>query len=272
MARHELATTCIWCKEPFVPGDKLRQKVFDHDHLTGKYRGPACQGCNNKLRQNRETLVVVFHNFRGYDSHALCLQGLSNKPQWELRPIAQNPEKYLALSAYLYFEESNKKRNNYFSIKFIDSCQLMNSSLATIASNLVKGNDYSLLKHATAMRTVFPRVSEADLTAKGIFPYTYVDSWERLEERGLPTKADFYDSLEDRVCISDEEYARARMMFEGFNCTTLFDYQLRYLELDFRLLADVFEHFRVLVKREDGMDAAHFMTVSQLSYASVLKW
>ena len=85
-----------------------------------------------------------------------------------------------------------------------------------------------------------------------------MDSWERLEENRLPTKADFYDSLEDRVCISDEEYARARAMFEAFECKTLFDYQLRYLELDCRLLADVFEQFRVLVKKEDGMDEVHF--------------
>ena len=43
------------------------------------------------------------------------------------------------------------------------------------------------------------------------------------------------------------------------------------MELDCRLLADVFEEFRRLTKEEDGLDAAHFITVSQLSYTSALK-
>jgi len=96
LKRHEEATNCIWCNCEFDPESKLQQKVFDHDHLTGKYRGPACQGCNNKLRQDRKKLIVAFHNFRGYDSHGLCLQGFSQKPGWTLRPIAQTSEKYIS--------------------------------------------------------------------------------------------------------------------------------------------------------------------------------
>ena len=68
-----------------------------------------------------------------------------------------------------------------------------------------------------------------------------------------------------------QEYQRACNMFHSFNCKTLADYQLRYLELDCRLLADVFEQFRRLTKEEDGFDAAHFITISQLSYASALR-
>src|SRR5438552_5055320 len=60
-------------------------------------------------------------------------------------------------------------------------------------------------------------------------------------------------------------------MFNAFNCKTLFDYQLRYLELDCRLLADIFEEFRRLTREEDGLDAAHYVTISQLSYSSALK-
>ena len=60
-------------------------------------------------------------------------------------------------------------------------------------------------------------------------------------------------------------------MFNAFGCKTLFDYQLKYLELDGRLLADVFEEFRRLTRKEDGFDAAHFTTISQLFYASALK-
>ena len=50
------------------------------------------------------------------------------------------------------------------------------------------------------------------------------------------------------------------------------DYQLRYLELDCRLLADVFEEFRRVTHQEDKMDPAHFVTISMLSYSAALKW
>ena len=60
-------------------------------------------------------------------------------------------------------------------------------------------------------------------------------------------------------------------MFTAFRCNTLFDYQLRYLELDCRLLADIFEEFRKLTREEDGLDAAQYITISQLSYSSALK-
>src|SRR5438552_8945330 len=50
IVKHDAATHCHWCKNIFDSTDNLRKKVFDHDHLTGEYRGAACQGCNNKLR------------------------------------------------------------------------------------------------------------------------------------------------------------------------------------------------------------------------------
>ena len=78
MARYNAVTKCYLCDNLFDHSE-LGRKVFDHDHLTGAYRGAACQGCNTKVRQNRNTLVVAIHNFRGYDAHCLCLQGLGEK-------------------------------------------------------------------------------------------------------------------------------------------------------------------------------------------------
>src|SRR3981189_3246919 len=63
MKRHDAATEYMWCHIVFEDGaDSLNRKVFDHCHLTGKYRGPTCQRCNNKLRQDRKVLIVAFHN------------------------------------------------------------------------------------------------------------------------------------------------------------------------------------------------------------------
>ena len=273
IALHNKATTCVWCKDLFDSDRK--KKMFDHDHVTGAYVGAACSLCNFKRKQDRNTLVVVFHNFRGYDSHALCLEGLSKMPNWDLRPIAQNPEKYIALMAYLNVEPdgSQRKRAATFRIRFIDSLQLMPSSLATLVNNLVgEKKDYSKLTHSNLLLFAYPNLQQEDIAAKGIFPYSYVSSWEKLQEKRLPPFEDFYDVLEEAVSITNDEYRRAKQMFEAFECKTLADYQMRYLELDCRLLADVFEEFRRVIMKEDQFDPLHFLTISMLSYSSALKW
>ena len=139
----------MWCHIVFEDGaDSLSHKVFDHCHLTGKYQGPACQRCNNKLRQDRKVLIA-FHNFRGYDSHGLCLQGFARKPNWMLRPIAQNSEKYLSLTASLKIDDGNK---NWMQVRFIDTLQIVNCSLSRLAKNLLEGSsNYKMLMHAIAL-------------------------------------------------------------------------------------------------------------------------
>src|SRR6266853_869384 len=186
LVAHEAATACCWCKKLFVSDDSLRRKVFDHDHLTGRYRGAACQGCNNKLRQDRSTLIVAFHNFRGYDSHAICIEGFANKPEWRISLIAQTSEKYMSVSAMLRFNSRKGKKTEWFKVKFIDSLQLLDCSLAVLAKNLITKSDYSLLKHIMAIKIQYPLLTEADIADKGIFPYSYVDSWEKLQETQLP--------------------------------------------------------------------------------------
>ena len=64
---------CHICEEE-IHGAKVR----DHCHLTGKYRGSACNSCNlnfttmskdGKTESKPEDLKIIFHNLRGYDGH-----------------------------------------------------------------------------------------------------------------------------------------------------------------------------------------------------------
>ena len=59
------AFECYSCHRPFN-----KDKVRDLDHLTGKDRGAAHDGCNLMLRRKYK-VPVLFHNFRGYDSHLI---------------------------------------------------------------------------------------------------------------------------------------------------------------------------------------------------------
>ena len=43
-------------------------KVKDHCHVTGKFRGAAHNKCNLKLRIPRK-LPIMFHNLQGYDRY-----------------------------------------------------------------------------------------------------------------------------------------------------------------------------------------------------------
>ena len=51
------------------------------------------------------------------------------------------------------------------------------------------------------------------LLRKGVYPYEYMDSWEKFDETSLPPKKDFYSELilED---ISDSDYEHAEKVFK----------------------------------------------------------
>ena len=58
------AQTCYICENLF-DGE---QKVRDHCHFTGEFRGAAHEQCNLKLRKIKD-IPVFFHNLQGYDGH-----------------------------------------------------------------------------------------------------------------------------------------------------------------------------------------------------------
>ena len=59
------AKVCHICEGEFYGSD---DKVRDHDHFTGKYRGAVQRSCNSLLRMPTH-IPVVFHNLAGYDAH-----------------------------------------------------------------------------------------------------------------------------------------------------------------------------------------------------------
>ena len=108
------------------------------------------------------------------------------------------------------------------------------------------------------------------LTRKGVYPYDYVSSLEKLSETQLPTKEKFYSRLNDED-ISEEDYQHAQNVWNTFGCQTMRDYHDLYLKSDVLLLADVFENFRKTCLKHYSLDPAHYYTSPGLAWDACLK-
>ena len=94
--RYKKETKCWICKGEFDDtadenGYKKNEKVRDHCHYTGRYRGAAHNSCNLKYRKPNFT-PVVFHNLSGYDGH-LFIKNLGFTAG-KIDCIPNNDEKY----------------------------------------------------------------------------------------------------------------------------------------------------------------------------------
>ena len=54
------------------------------------------------------------------------------------------------------------------------------------------------------------------LLRKGVFPYEYMDSWERFNETSLPDKEAFYSGL-NMEDITDFDYRHAKRIFKNLS-------------------------------------------------------
>ena len=85
------------------------------------------------------------------------------------------------------------------------------------------------------------------LKKKGIFPYEYLNNFDRFNETSLPGIENFYSRLSN-TNISDKDYNHAINVWNTFNTKTFGDYHDVYLKTDVLLLADIFENLRKLFK------------------------
>ena len=257
----KLEQKCHICEESYKDKDI---RVRDHCHITGKYRGSAHQDCNLKLRLNPEKIKipVIFHNLRGYDSHFI-MQNIGEiakkhthknskgrEIEMQINAIPNNMEKYMAFMLGDH-------------LVFLDSFQFMSSSLDKLVSNLLKED----LKYTSQ---AFKNKRLELMTRKGVYPYDYMDSFEKFNQKELPTKKDFYSILNDQH-ISDEDYQHAKKVWNAFKCKNMGKYHDLYLGSDVLLLADVFESFRKTCLQYYKLDPCHYFTSPGLSWDAMLK-
>ena len=252
--RFNKESECWICKEP-LNIDKVR----DHCHYTGRYRGAAHNRCNLKYRKPK-FIPVVFHNLSGYDSH-LFIKNLGFT-SGNIDCIPNNEERYISFTKNIKVGEYMDKKtgevkNINFKIRFIDSFKFMSTSLEALVNNLPEKSFYSLKREYGEDKLKI-------LKRKGVYPYEYMNSEERFNETKLPPKGAFYSRLSGEG-ITDEDYKHALNVWDVFNMKTFKDYHELYNE------TDVFENFRNICLENYKLDPAHYFTAPGLAWDACLK-
>ena len=199
--------------------------------------------------------------------------------------------------------------NISYNINFIDSFKFISSSLSNLADDLSKGlnsdkcpdckscPDYMIAKDDQLIFRCFDckknykkdfnkelmkrfaniyEFCNKDinkfilLLRKRVYPYEYMDSWERFDETSRPDKEAFYSSI-DMENITDANYRHAKRVFKNLNNKNLDEYHDLYVQSDTLLLADVFVNFRNKCIEIYEQDLAHFLSTLGLAWQGGLK-
>ena len=305
---HNRQKGCYICKKEFHNNDKKQQKVRDHCHYTGKYRGAAHNICNLRYQLPKD-IPVVFHNGSTYDYHFI-IKELVKEFKGSFECLGENTEKYITFSVLIKKKIEIKDLEITYKIKFIDSYRFMASSLSKLVDNLSEGihnnkcldcnscldyvritkNEKLLLKCFNC-DSYYKKKFNKDLIKKfkntysfcnsdlnkfilllrkGVYPYEYMDSWEKFNETSLPSKEDFYSNL-NMEDIDDIVYRHGNNVFKGFKLENLGDYHDLYVQSDTLLLVDVFENFRNMCIKVYELDPVHFVSLPGIAWQICLK-
>ena len=186
--------------------------------------------------------------------------------------IAKNTENYISLSVKVkvdkFIDKAGKtvlnEKSKEIELRFIDSFKVLSSSLDSLVNNLAKGGHefWGFEKRSLKQKELLIR--------KGVYPYEYMDSWDRFEEKQLPSIDEFYSQL-NMSGISEKDHQHACKVWNEFGLKNMGDYHDLYLETDVILLVNVFESFRKVCSDNYGLDPAHFYTAPGLAWKACLK-
>ena len=202
---------------------KLYHKVRDHCHYTGKFRGAAHYNCN--LRHNvPKEIPIVFHNGSTYDYH-FVIKKLAEEFKNDFECLGENIEKYVTVSVPLKKEHDNDETITYKlksidSYRFIQSSlsNLVDNLSEVYDKECKKCMERKKIKvncefigfkngrlnykckeckksctkvlNSKIFLTLY-KFCNGDLNEfllllrKSIYPYEYMDSWERFDENTI---------------------------------------------------------------------------------------
>ena len=105
---------------------------------------------------------------------------------------------------------------------------------------------------------------------KGVYPYEYMDSFDKLEKTELPEYNDWFSKLHG-TNISKSDYDHALKVWNVFNIKNMEEYQNLYVTSDTIQLSDVFEDFRNTALKTFKLDPCYFVSTPGLAWESCKK-
>ena len=197
------------------------------------------RSCSPRLQfkiQETKFHPSFFHNLANYDSHLFIRNLGLEDGVLNVKCIPNNDEKYISFSVIVELEKIEKDGKEIsitHEIRFVDSYKFMASPLEKLVGNLEKDQLFETSR-------IFGKRANL-LSRKGVYPYDFMDSFEKFGE-SLPKKEAFFSKL-NNCEISDEDYEQRNGM------QNMEEYHDVYLTADVLLLADVSEEFGKVCKK-----------------------
>ena len=230
----------------------LSDKVRDHCHLTGKYRGPSHNVCNINVKQKNSNFIpLAFLNFSNYD----CLMFFKKlvhlkKNKVKLEIIPKTNEEYISV--------------RYGCIRVIDSYRFLSESLDKLVKNLDE-DDFKILKKE------FPDKWQY-LNKKLAYPYQYFNS---IDDYKKPVndlkKEDFFSKLKNDY-PDDDEIEGTKEIIKLFNIKDGEELTKLYCKSDVILLGDLFENFVEVSTEEYKINPLYCVSLPGYTYQCALKY
>ena len=161
-----------------------------------RHRRAAHSECNLRYKMHKE-IPVVFHNGSTCDYHFI-IKKLAEEFEGEFECLGENTEKYITFSVPLKKENDNGKKITY-KLKFIDSYRFMSTLLSNLVDNLlefmIKNVRDAWKEKEIRINCGFIGFKNSRLNYKCIYPYEYIDIWERFDKNTIQPNEAFYSEL-----------------------------------------------------------------------------
>ena len=175
---------------------------------------------------------------KNYDGHLIIqnAEKLSNKKKIDV--IAQNSEKFInigvdSLSVKDSFSFITASLDKLVSLTKYDNTDEKERSKWVLCENWQSNFRYS------SKNDIIKTEKCLDLlTEKGVYPYDYMNSFDKFNDEQLSSKEQFYSRLTEED-ITLDDYKKAEQIWKHFDIQNLGAYHDWYLKTDVSLLTDV---------------------------------
>ena len=291
---------CRFC-EKFIESDKVK----DHCHLTGKYRGPSHSKCNINVTQKQSNFIpFIFHNFSNYDCHMFFKKSVdkkNNKVNFEIIP--KTNEEYISVT--------------YGCIRFIDSYRFLSSGLDSLVKSIVNKSNKTLknlkeeivdndeilnivneiIKNDKSIKDLKKEIKKLEealidymgendlkilktkfpdkwkfLTKKLAYPYEYFNCIDDYQKPVNNLKNEHFFSKLKNKCPNNEKIQRTMDIIERFNIKNGQELTELYCKSDVLILACVFEKFIKVSVNVFGINPLYCVSLPGYTWKCGLKY